>query len=107
MNTSCGTHEALYATQSLPVTCWLACKAVGPSVLGLVLVHIGGIPDLILKGDRQRHTVCLASDKFSRDIQRACSLASQFILAGAGQSDAPAVCILTKRSANVSVWRVA
>ena len=79
MNSSCGTHEALYATQSLPVTCWLARKAVGPSVLGLVLVHIGGIPDLILKGDRQRHTVCLASDKFSHDIKRACSLACQFI----------------------------
>lgn len=78
------------------MTCWHACKAAGPSVFGLVLVHIGGIPDLILKGDRQRHTVCLQLDKYSHDIQRACSLASQCILASAGQSDAPAVCKLTK-----------
>lgn len=98
MNSSCGTHAALYATQSLPLTCWHACKSVGPSVLGLVLVRIGCIPDLILKGDRQRHTVCLALDKYNHDIQKACSLASQFILASAGQSDAPAVCKLTKPS---------
>lgn len=90
----------LYAAQSQPWTCPHACEAVGPSVLGLVLVLCGGIPNLILKGDRQRHTVCLALDKYSHDIQTACSLASQFILAGARSSDAPAVCKLTKPSLN-------
>lgn len=90
----------LYAAQSQPWTCPHACGAVGPSVLGLVLVLCGGIPNLILKGDRQRHTVCLALDKYSHDIQTVCSLASQFILAGTRSSDAPAVCKLTKPSLN-------
>lgn len=84
VNSSCGTQGVLYGAQSEPWTCPHACEAVGPSVLGLVLVLCGGIPNPILKGDRHRHTVCLALDKYSHDIQTACSLASQFILAGAG-----------------------
>ena len=67
-------------------------KRPGPSVLGLVLSCVGFLPDPILEGDRQRRAVCLALTKYSRDIHRACSLASRFILAGGGYSNAPAVC---------------
>lgn len=37
-----------------------ACKTADPSVLGLVLVHVGGIPDPILKWDlKVQDTVCV------------------------------------------------
>lgn len=81
VNSSCGSLGVIYTTQSEHVTRRHACKAADPSVLGLVLVF----QTPFWNGIWKCKTRCVSwLDKYSRDIQWACSLASRFVLADTG-----------------------
>ena len=84
VNSSRSTQGVIYATQWQPLTCRHACKAVSPSVLGLVFLGYVVAFQIPFSKGTDRVCLCLSPDKFSHDIQTACSLACQFILAGAG-----------------------